>query len=665
MALFARKKQASDTAALGNVQPLSPWRRRALIAAIYITSVGLCTLTDPKEGARGSNTPIEGAELYAFKLRNNTQARRYEEVSKWLQQKIVLIPMTDYTFAKDEGNIPGPPPPRSYQAKVVRELTQVGAKGIVYDMVFEGKSDSPQGDDDFAAALRESKRSYIGCWNPDETQAQNKEGQPGQAATSDNIQRIQKPLPKFGAVARLVYLLAPQANDQNIIDRIQPIIEAAPGEYIPSLSLAGAMQAAGLQDAPIRKVFGGWRIGDFYLPVNADGTFNIRFWDDPADSEGIGFFPSIAYEEIYTGAAQNEVYQENLKNHIALIGDISKLGNDFRLTARGQMAGLEIQANAMATLMVAIEKGLFPLREAPPWLNFLIIALLAAPACWFATTLRPQWAFGAMLLTIATYSLVNLWLFTDHALYLHYVAPCVAVFLTTMGILAERSLSEERQKSWMRALLQRSVSPQVASYLEAHPEKLKPGGELVNATVLFADVRGFTALSSRYEAQFIVGILNEYLQAMTDVVFAYDGTLDKYMGDGIMVIFGAPQPYEDHACRAVCVAIDMQTAMDKLREGWEERGVPQLSIGIGIATGPMIAGNTGAIQRIEYTVLGDIVNLGSRIEGLNKELSTKLLIHESTYAFVKDEVEARGPLAEHVKGQEKDVIVYEILGWKK
>lgn len=646
MALLRRKNRAPDTATLGNVQPLSPWRRRALIAAIYVTSVGLCTLTDPKEGARGSNTPIEGAELYAYKLRNNTQARRYEEVSKWLQQKIVLIPMTDYTFDTEEGGIKGPPAPRSYQAKVVRELTKAGAKGIVYDMVFESAG-SPQQDADFEAALRESKRTYIGCWMTDENQ------------------KLQRPLARFAAVAPMVYLLAPQANDQNIIDRIHPVIEVSSGEYIPSLSLAGAMQAAGLQGAPIHKVFGGWKIGDYYLPVNADGTFNIRFWADPADSEGIGFFPSIAYEEVYNGAASDPVYQKVLKDHIALIGDITKLGNDFRLTARGQMAGLEIQANAMATLMVAMEKGLLPLREAPRWLNFLIIALLAAPACWFATALRPQWAFVAMLFTITAYSLVNLWLFTDHALYLHYVAPCVAVFLTTMGILAERSLSEERQKSWMRGLLQRYLSPQVADFMVAHPEKLNLGGELVSASVLFADVRGFTALSSRYEAQFIVGILNEYLQAMTDVVFAYDGTLDKYMGDGIMVIFGAPMPYADHARRAVAVAIDMQIAMDKLREGWEERGVPQLNIGIGIATGPMIAGNTGATQRIEYTVLGDIVNLGSRIEGLNKELGTKLLIHESTYAVVRDEVEVRGPLAQQVKGQENDVVVYEVLGWKK
>lgn len=205
----------------------------------------------------------------------------------------------------------------------------------------------------------------------------------------------------------------------------------------------------------------------------------------------------------------------------------------------------------------------------------------------------------------------------------------------------------------------------MAEYLEAHPEKLNLGGEIVNATVLFADVRGFTALSSRYEAQFIVGILNEYLQAMTDVVFAYDGTLDKYMGDGIMVVFGAPKAYDDHARRAVCVAIDMQSAMEKLRVGWEERGVPQLNIGVGIATGPMIAGNTGATQRREFTVLGDTVNLASRIEGLNKEVGTKLLIHESTYAFVREEVEARGPLAQQVKGHANDVVVYEIIGWKK
>lgn len=647
MAFFRKRKTDADGAGLGGVQPAARSQRLSVLSTIYIVVVLLCALMDPKEGARGNNTLFEGAELYAYKWRINTQARRYEKVTEWLKsQKIVLVPLTDYTFDKDEGKIPGPPAPRRYQAKVVRELTKADVKGIVFDMVFESPTDT-NSDADFANALRASNRTYIGCWKTEETK------------------KIQKPLPQFASAARIAYLLVPQPSENNDIDRVLPVVQDSEGQYIPSLSLAGAMQAAGLQNEPIRPALGGWQIGKFYLPTNADGTFNIRFWGDPADSEGVGFFPSVPYEQIYDGAANDGTYDaSNFKDHIALIGDITKLGNDFRLTPRGQMAGMEIQANAMATLMVAMEKGLLPLREAPRWLNFAMIALMAGIACCLAATLKLQWAAVAMFVTLLGYGIFNLWIFTDYALYLHFAAPCAAVFLASLGVLIERNLIEERQKSWFRGLLQRYVSPQVAEYLIAHPEKLNLGGELVVATVLFADVRGFTALSSRYEAQFLIGILNEYLQAMTDVIFAYDGTLDKYMGDGIMVVFGAPQAYEDHARRAVSVAIDMQTAMDKLRVAWEERGVPQLNIGVGIATGPMIAGNTGAIQRQEFTVLGDTVNLASRIEGLNKEVGSKLLIHESTFAFVRDQVEARGPLAQHVKGHDNDVVVYEIIGWK-
>ena len=652
--LFSRRAAmqgtGEDLASLSHVRAQSRWRRRAIIGAIYLSVVALCVSLDPDSGVHGNSRLFESAEFSLYTLRRNIFIRRHDDIARWVQKQIVLIPLTDETFDKDWGMIPGPPAPRDYQAKVVSELTRAGVKGIVFDMVFEGATKN-ENDDAFAKALRASNRTVIGSWMTEE----------------DNV--FQKPLAIFGEAARVACLLAPQTREQIVIDRIPPVVTSSSGaDFIPSLSVAGAMQGAGLGAAPIHRAPGGWKIGDFFLPVDKQsGTFAITFWGKPANSNGEGFFPSVPYEQIYEGAVDDDFYKKNhfFKDKIALIGDITKLGNDFRLTSVGQMAGMEIQAHAMATVLAAMKENQLFLHEAPRWLNVLMIFLLAGCACRFAASWPVHRAAIAMIVLLLGYAAFNVWLFTDHALYLHFIAPSAAVFLTTLGVLAERILSEERQKTWMRGLLQRYVSPQVANYLVAHPEKLRLGGEMVTATVLFSDIRGFTALSRRFEAQVIVGLLNEYLQAMTNVIFAYDGTLDKYMGDGIMVVFGAPEPYEDHARRAVAVAIGMQEAMEKLRENWGARGLPMLDIGVGVATGPMISGNMGAIQRREMTVIGDTVNLASRIEGLNKELGTKLLIHESTFAVVQAEIETRGPIAEHVKGHDDDVVVYEVFGWKK
>jgi adenylate cyclase len=135
------------------------------------------------------------------------------------------------------------------------------------------------------------------------------------------------------------------------------------------------------------------------------------------------------------------------------------------------------------------------------------------------------------------------------------------------------------------------------------------------------------------------------------------------MGDCIMALFGVPAPYPDHARRAVAVAIQMQAALLEMQARWRARGVPPVDIGIGINTGEMVAGNIGSRERLDFTVIGDAVNLAQRLESLNKDLGTRILVSESTYQCVADEVRARGPIAAEVKGKEEKVLVYEILGW--
>jgi adenylate cyclase len=194
--------------------------------------------------------------------------------------------------------------------------------------------------------------------------------------------------------------------------------------------------------------------------------------------------------------------------------------------------------------------------------------------------------------------------------------------------------------------------------------KVQLGGETLTATILFSDIRSFTSISEKMDAKSLVALLNEYFTEMVDVVIKEDGVVDKYIGDAIMAVFGAPVTKKDDAIHAVRAAIGMRQALAKLNVKLKERGMTPLKTGIGVHTGEVVAGNIGSEKRMEYTVIGDAVNLASRLESSTKELGTPVLISEDTYALVKDHIEARAVKEITVKGREKPVMTYEVLGLK-
>jgi len=192
---------------------------------------------------------------------------------------------------------------------------------------------------------------------------------------------------------------------------------------------------------------------------------------------------------------------------------------------------------------------------------------------------------------------------------------------------------------------------------------LRLGGEKREMTVLFSDIRGFTTFSEQLDPQDLVSLLNEYLTCMTEVIYRYDGVLDKYMGDAIMAFWNSPVTQPDHARRACLTALDMTEELDRLRERWKSRGIPPLDMGVGLNTGPMSVGNMGSDTRFDYTVMGDAVNLGSRLEGANKEYHTNICISQFTLDAVKDEgfvIRILDLVA--VKGRAQPVAVYELIG---
>jgi adenylate cyclase len=187
------------------------------------------------------------------------------------------------------------------------------------------------------------------------------------------------------------------------------------------------------------------------------------------------------------------------------------------------------------------------------------------------------------------------------------------------------------------------------------------GGETIEVTILFSDIRSFTSISETMDAQTLVGLLNEYFTEMVSIIMKHGGVVDKYIGDAIMAVFGAPVPSPNDAINAVRAAIDMRASLARLNERLVSRGGMPLRTGIGLHTGEVVAGNIGSEQRMEYTVIGDAVNLASRLESCTKDVGVDILISETTYELVKNEVQARVVERLTVKGRAEPVMTYEVI----
>jgi len=215
---------------------------------------------------------------------------------------------------------------------------------------------------------------------------------------------------------------------------------------------------------------------------------------------------------------------------------------------------------------------------------------------------------------------------------------------------------------FVKSSFKRYLSASVVDQIIKDPSSLKLGGEEKELTVFFSDMSGFTAMSESLEPQKLISLINEYLSAMTDSIFLQQGTLDKYEGDAVMAFWGAPVSQEDHARRACWAALDNRSRLKELCLDWAKRGLPTFDIRIGINTGQMIVGNVGSSARMEYTVLGDSVNTGSRLEQLNKLYGTHILISEATKEAAGGAIETREVDLLHLRGKKKQIRVYELLG---
>ncbi len=222
-----------------------------------------------------------------------------------------------------------------------------------------------------------------------------------------------------------------------------------------------------------------------------------------------------------------------------------------------------------------------------------------------------------------------------------------------------RSHEELSRHDLERKALERFLNSSVVEKILENPGRIQLGGESQTAAVLFSDIRGFTHMAETLAPQAVVEQLNEYFTEMTELIFENGGTLDKYLGDGLMAVFGAPIPHPDDSLRAVKTAVDMKLELQRLNRGWEARGLPPFHIGIGIATGQVTAGNVGSLRRMDYTVIGDTVNVASRL--CSTAEPGQILISESTFKETVDRFPTLKLNPARVEGRQGEVAVYHVL----
>jgi adenylate cyclase len=256
----------------------------------------------------------------------------------------------------------------------------------------------------------------------------------------------------------------------------------------------------------------------------------------------------------------------------------------------------------------------------------------------------------------------NLVAFFEFGRWLDLFAPLLALFALYAIVVLYKYFIGERQERRIRAAFKHYLSPALVEQVAREPELLRLGGEQRELTVLFADIRNSTGLGAKLPPEVFVELLNDVLDSMTHVLFAHDGMLDKYTGDGLVAVFGAPLPQPDHALRACRAALAMLAELGPVRARWARPHLPPVEVGIGINTGPMIIGNMGSKERFAYTVIGDEANLGARLEAANKDFQTHILISEATWQAVKGEIAARELDVVTFRGMARPVRVYEVLG---
>ncbi len=543
--------------------------------------------------------------------------------------RIALIAIDDASL----GQIGRWPWPRRVHAELISKLSAAGASIIGYDVNFPEPSD-PVDDQELAAALKLAGNVVL----PVELELNLSRG-----SLSFKPKTVLSPIPALSSAAAATGHTNTPPDVDGVVRRIPLAVSAPDGSSLRAF-VAESLRLMGL-DRRLHEA-----------PVDALGQLVINFPNQPTRA-----FHTFSAADVIRGA----VNLTSLKNAIVLVGATAPDLHDALLvpTSYGQpMSGIEIHASSLDTLLQRRWLKPVPATAVVGWIMFLGLGL----GC-LLPLLRARWSAPlAILLWILT--VMGAFFLFDRGWIMDLVWPTLVIIFTYSAVTLERRITADRQRHQLKQMLSQYVSATVVEAILKDPTLLKLGGERRRMSVLFSDIRGFTSISEGMSPEKLVSLLNVYLGRMTDLVFAHNGVLDKYIGDAVMAFWNAPLDQPEHAKMAVTTALDMRDALLEMNRAKAfsdpstQLGMSlELHIGLGVNTGDMVVGNVGGESRFDYTVIGDNVNLASRLEGLTKEYHVDVLVTEATQRELVGAILTRKLDKVAVKGKNEPIIIYEAM----
>jgi len=659
-----------------------PFRRFLVGCALGAASAALAW-------AAGQTAFFETVELktYDYRVRVTTDPAA-------ASRDIVLVSIDDSSIRSLEPLVGRWPWPRVVHAHLLDYLARAPARVIVYDVLFTereqgtfrvGETEWSGGESDralAASAARAGNVVFTADVTADEAAQRDNQGverlRTGQPFPADEAFEVRP-----GVVLpydELTDAAAAVGHNLTIYDADGPVRRSAPfvrvGDVgLPSLAVAAVMLAGPVPREAIRREGETLTVGpasgplvsatipSYYGPAARAKRMLIRYTgpvlkDDRPTYREYSFYELFYSEQQILAGEKPQVDPAALRGAIVVIGTTAAGLHDLYTTpfAEGKMPGMQLHANVVDNLLS--RRFMRPVGSG--WNLFVLFACALAVglagvalAVWPAVTV----ALG-VILAIGWASVI---LF-GQGIWMDVAQPVLAVAFTAFGSTAYQYFVEGREKRQVKRTFSRFVSKDVYDQLVANPASARVGGARRDMSVLFADIRGFTTLTERGRPEDVVAQLNDYFSRMVPVVLANRGTVDKFVGDMVMALFGAPLPDPDHAEHAVQAALGMLEALEDQNLRWSAEGRPPLEIGIGVNSGEMVAGIIGSDTIMSYTVIGDAVNLGSRLESLNKEYGTRLIISEATRARLKGRYDMKPLGAVTVKGKSQPVSIYEVVG---
>jgi adenylate cyclase len=583
------------------------------------------------------------------------------------QVVVITVDQGDLDYFKNQGVTW--PWPRQLYAPIIDYCRQGGAKAVLFDILFtEASSYGPEDDTRLAQAAAAAGNVTAAFFlsrenkdpNPSEADLLSKAGLkiPGPRPRGlPRYRSVVTPIPPLLNAAGALGNVESSPDVDGIYRRV-PLVAPLQNHWLPILGFAAFHRFSG--GASLRFEAGALILGSTRIPLDDQGRFLLKYRGPSRSHQRFAAANVIASEARSRNNLPPIYPKEAFAGKWVLVGLTAPGLLDLKASPVAAVySGVEVHA----TLLDNLIQGDF-LQTVPGWALWawslllsalIILAVLFSPG--LAVTLAALVFLALLYLGLALLAFWAGW-------WADPLQPGVSLALSFALATAYSYATEGRQKIYLRRMFGQYMSETVIDHLLEHPEKLKLGGERRRVTLFFSDLAGFTTLSERLEAEAVVALLNDYLSSMTEIILSEAGTVDKFEGDAIMAFWGAPLDQEDQALRACRAALGQVAALASLNERLADLKLPPLKMRIGLNTGEAIVGNLGSSKRFDYTVIGDTVNLASRLEGLNKFYGTTIMASEATAAACGEAVEFRELDLVAVKGRETPVRVLEVLALK-